>query len=113
MLHAKGQVVSSFSFPNCPQLPIPNRSLPPPQSFMGTAVGMRGKPNRGITSINNRRGHPFSITWSVGKGIAQGTFGLTGTYEIPWLTFAQFQLIVNSSNPLRTYALFYSQWYKG
>ena len=101
MLHEKGKKVSSFSFPNSPQFPIPGYSLPPPQICMSLAVSNRGRPQMGSREASRKRGKPFSIVWSSRNNCPLATFGDTGSYLLPWMNFLTFQMVKNSADPLR------------
>ena len=101
MLHEHGQVLSSFSFPNNPQFPIPGHALPAPKLFMGAAVSNRGRPSTGSATTHRNRGKPFFIEWYEDYGAPIATFGDTGSFLLDWMDFPTFQKIINSPNPLR------------
>jgi len=112
MLHPKGQKVSSFSFPNSPQFPIPGRSLPPPKIFISLAVSNRGRPQTGSREASRKRGKPFSIVWSSPDNCPLATFGSTGSWLLPWMDWLTFQTVVNSADPLRITSTLLAQYNK-
>ena len=112
MLHEKGDWVSTFSFPNNPQSPIPGRALPPPKIFMRAAVSKRGRPITASAQAHRNRGKPFSIVWSSPHNCPLATFGNTGSFLFPWMDYPTFQLVINHANPLRHCSTIYWQQFK-
>ena len=112
MLHKKGKRVSSFSFPNFPQNPIPGYALPPPQMFMQKAVTNRGRPITASSQAHRNRGKPFSIVWNNHHKCPLATFGNTGSFLLPWMDYPTFQLVINHVDPLRHCSILYWQWFK-
>lgn len=112
MLHEKGKVVSSFSFPTIPQHPIPGHALPPPKFFMQAAVSNRGRPVTASSQAHRNRGKPFLIVWSAPDNCPLATFGNTGSYLLPWCDYPTFQLVINHADPLRRCSTLYWQWFK-
>ena len=62
--------------------------------------GHRGRVQTAKTLANNKRGHPFSISWDTDLNGAMVTFGTNGTFFDP-VNFLDFQRIRNAANPLR------------
>lgn len=112
MLHEKGKKVSSFSFPNSPQFPIPGHALPPPKIYMSLAVSNRGHPQTGSRERSRQRGKPFSIVWSSPDNCPLATFGNTGSYLLRWMDFITFQTVKNHGDPLRHTSTLLAQYNK-
>ena len=101
MIHPPGKVVSSFTFPNFPQQPVPGRALPPSQPYMGTAVTSRGRTGTKVKSSKMARPGIVEGRWFGFDSHAEFRFVTGQIYGIPGVKLEDFQNMVNSNHPTR------------
>jgi hypothetical protein len=85
------------------QFPLPKSPLPPLQLRYQKQPTRRGKHNTGYVLNQAQRGKPFVATWDAVHGVAQFTFGTTGTFTRHDCDLPTLQLIRDAADPLRKY----------
>ena len=107
MVHAKGNGSSSYRSPGVPRAQPPNRATPAGKRILFKSVSHAGRPVTGQRIIANARGANFTAVWDYGRSMCVVNFPPGLGYDAPYISYQQFQLIRNSTHPLRTFNNFF------